>query len=167
MKRREFTGRAGAGSLSALLGYPVPGLAAVPESYDKQFPDMIVTVGIFADGATTGGEALIRRLNLRRRNMLQSVETSLETIAAAGRHNVSRGRMIADFKRMADAVRRWYLPEERQVGARVYQPIARKMIILPEGPLSTAFPPADSAAGIPAQPVYSWRCESSSLTATA
>ena len=68
------------------------------------------------------------------------METSLEMIADAGRHNVSRGHMIAEFKRMVDAVRRWYLPEERQVGARVFQPITGKLINPPEGPL-LASPP--------------------------
>ena len=43
MRRREFVSRAGALSLSASLGHPVSGFAAVPESYDKQFPDMIVS----------------------------------------------------------------------------------------------------------------------------
>jgi len=86
--------------------------------------------------------------------------------AGDGRHNVSRRRMIADFKRMADSVRRWYLPQEQQVGARVYQPIIGKLINLPEGPLGSAFPPAafveqetamqaHPAAGIATQLVYS------------
>jgi cephalosporin-C deacetylase-like acetyl esterase len=43
MRRREFVTRVGAASLSGSLLHPVSGLAAVPESYDKQFPDMIVS----------------------------------------------------------------------------------------------------------------------------
>jgi hypothetical protein len=107
-----------------------------------RFSHPAVAAGIFADGATTGDADLIRRLVLRRCLLLQAVETSLEMIADAGRHNVSRSRMIADFKRMSESVRRWYLPQEQQVGARVYQPIVGKLINLAEGPLGSAFPPA-------------------------
>ena len=42
MRRREFVRRAGAGFLSGSLLHPVSGMAAVPESYDKQFPDTVV-----------------------------------------------------------------------------------------------------------------------------
>lgn len=116
---------------------PRSGKAVLP-----RLSDAAVTAAIFADGTTTGDADLIRRIVLRRCLLLQAVETSLDMIAEAGRHNVSRSRMIADFKRMSESVRRWYLPQELQVGARVYQPIVGKLINLQEGPLGTAFPPA-------------------------
>jgi hypothetical protein len=116
---------------------PRGGKAVLP-----RLPHPAAAAGIFADGATTGDADLIRRLVLRRCLLLQAVETSLEMIADAGRHNISRSRMVADFKRMSESVRRWYLPQEQQVGARVYQRIVGKLINLQEGPPGTAFPPA-------------------------
>ena len=102
-----------------------------------------VTAAIFHDGTTTGAPDLIRRLVWRRCNLLQAVELSLETISEAGRHNVSRTRMIAEFKRLSTSARRWYLPPEQQMSAGVYQTIVGKLINLPEPPLGSAFPPAE------------------------
>ena len=50
-------------------------------------------------------------------------------IADAGRHNPSRRRMLADFKRTAESVHRWYLPEEQQAGFRVYQSIVETAVL--------------------------------------
>jgi hypothetical protein len=101
----------------------------------------IANAAILPDGTASGEPELIRRLILRRANLLQAVEASLDMIAAAGRHNTSRSRMIADFKRMADSVHRWYLPEEQQTGFRVYQSIVGKLTNMVDGPVGTAFPP--------------------------
>jgi hypothetical protein len=81
----------------------------------------IVAAGIFADGATTGDAAPLARLVLRRSNMLLAVETTLETLLDAGTRNVPRDQLIEQFKKMADSVRRWYLPPEQQVGRSLYQ----------------------------------------------
>ena len=94
----------------------------------------IANAAILSDGTATGEPELIRRLVLRRANLLQTVEASLDMIAAAGRHNTSRSRMIAD------SVHRWYLPEEQQTGFRVYQSIVGKLTNMVEGPVGTAFP---------------------------
>jgi hypothetical protein len=118
---------------------------AVPRNRQAGMPALaepVVTAGIFSDGTTAGDEALITRLILRRCSMLQAVETSLEMIADAGRRNVARGQMIKQFKTLANSVRRWYLPQEQQVGILIYQPIIGKLINLPEEQLGSPFPPA-------------------------
>src|SRR5713101_9852475 len=84
------------------------------------FEQPILTAGIFADGAGTGDAALLTRLILRRCNMLQAVETALETLSDAGRHNVPRHQLIEQFRKMADSLNRWYLPPEQQVGRSLY-----------------------------------------------
>jgi len=118
---------------------------AVPKNAKKSdYPvisDPAVIAAIFGDGSTTGDSALIRRLVIGRCNMMQAVENSLEMIADAGRHNISRARMIADFKRMAVSTGRWYVPQEQRVGARVYQSIVEKLINLQESQLGVPFPP--------------------------
>lgn len=127
-------------TLELLPPYTVPrnSKASVPPILEP-----LVIAAIFSDGSTTGDSDLIRRLILRRCNMLQAAETALEMIADAGRHNVSRARLIADFKRMAVSVKRWYLPPEQRVGASVYQTMAGKLINLSEGELGAPFPPAE------------------------
>jgi hypothetical protein len=103
----------------------------------------VVIAGIFAGGATTGDAALLTWLVLRRSNMLLAVETALETLSDAGRRNIPRDQLIKQFKKMADSVRRWYLPPEQQIGLRVYQPIIGKLMNLPEMHDGSPFPPAN------------------------
>jgi hypothetical protein len=105
------------------------------------FEPPIVTAGIFADGATTGDTALLRRLILRRCNMLQAVEAALEMLSDAGRRNVPRSQMTEQFRNMADSVNHWYLPPEQRVGRSLYQSMIEKLMNLPEGPLGSPFPP--------------------------
>jgi hypothetical protein len=105
------------------------------------FEEPIVTAGIFADGATTGDPALLRRLILRRCNMLQAVEAALKMLSDPGGHNVPRSQMIEQFRNMADSVNHWYLPPEQRVGRSLYQSIVEKLMNLPEGPLGSPFPP--------------------------
>jgi hypothetical protein len=102
----------------------------------------IAAAGVLADGSTTGEAALLARLMLRRSNMLLAVETTLETLSDAGRHNVPRDQLIEHFKKMADSVRHWYLPAEQQIGVSLYQSMVGKLVNLPEEPLGSPFPPA-------------------------
>ena len=102
----------------------------------------IVAAGILIDGTTTGDAALLARLILRRSNMLQAVETALETLSDAGRHNVPRGQLIEQFRRLADSVSRWYLPPEQQVGRDLYQSIIGKLMDLSDEQAGAPFPPA-------------------------
>lgn len=101
----------------------------------------IVAAGILADGTTTGDAALLTRLILRRSNLLAAVETSLETLSDAGRHNVPRDRLIEQFRRMAGSMSHWYLPPEQLVAGRLYQSIVGKLMNLPDEPLGSPFPP--------------------------
>lgn len=78
---------------------------------------------------------------LRRCNMLQAVELTREILADAGRHNVSRGRLMEQFRMLADSVTHWYLPPEQRVGRTLYQAIVEKLMNLPEPPLGSPFPP--------------------------
>lgn len=117
-------------------------MARGPVLPGKHFFEMpIITAGIFEDGTTTGDTALLTRLILRRSNMLLAVETSLETLSDAGRHNVPREQLIDQFKKMANSLNRWYLPPEQREASGVYQSIVGKLMDLPEGELGSAFPP--------------------------
>ncbi|MGD0299837.1 MAG: hypothetical protein ABSE86_22320 [Bryobacteraceae bacterium] len=106
----------------------------------------IAAAGISADGTTIGEAALLTRLMLRRSNMLLAVETTLETLSDAGRHNVPRDKLIEQFEKMANSVRRWYLPTEQKIGGGLYQSMAGKLMNLPEEPLGRPFPPAEFVA---------------------
>ena len=108
----------------------------------SKLEEPIVTAGILANGATTGDAALLSRLVSRRSSRLQAVETALETLSDAGRHNVPRGQLIEQFKKMADSARRWYLPPEQRVGSDVYQSIVGKLMNLPDEQAGSPFPPA-------------------------
>jgi hypothetical protein len=120
---------------------PVPSRFRPGQPGEDLFEPPIVTAAIFADGATTGDAALLRRLILRRCNMQQAVEAALEMLSDAGGHNVPRGQLIEQFSKMADSLNHWYLPQEQQVGRSLYQSIIGKLKNLPEGPLGSPFPP--------------------------
>ena len=110
------------------------------------FEEPVVTAGVFTDDTTTGDAALLSGLVLRRSNMLLAVETTLETLSDAGRRNVPRNQLIGEFKKLADSLRRWYLPPEQQVGLGLYQSIIGKLMNLPDAPFGSAFPPATFVA---------------------
>ncbi len=101
----------------------------------------VVAAGILADGTTAGDAALITLLMVRRCNMLLAVEMALETIADAGKRNVPRKQLIDQFRKMADSVNRWYLPQEQMIGYRLYQSMIGKLTDLPEAELGVPFPP--------------------------
>jgi hypothetical protein len=118
----------------AVRGRPLPS--------EHFFEEPMITAGIFADGTTTGDAVLLARLVTRRSNMLLAVETALETLSEAGRRNVPRDQLIAQFNKMADSLNRWYLPPEQQVGHVLYQSITGKLMNLPEQRAGAPFPPA-------------------------
>jgi len=120
-----------------------PGLNTPGERF---FREPIVTAGILADGTMIGDPALIAGLVLRRSNMLLAVETTLETLSDAGRRNVPRDQLITQFKKMADSLRRWYLPPEQQVGLSIYQSMIGKLMNLPDVQYGSPFPPATFVA---------------------
>src|SRR5258706_3925541 len=100
------------------IGSPRPGS---PSVFSIEQP--ILTAGVFADGSTMGDAGLLTRLTLRRSNMLLAVETAMETLSDAGRRNVPRDQLVAQFKKMVDFVSRRYLLQEQKIGLSIYQPI--------------------------------------------
>ena len=75
--------------------------------------------------------------------MLLAIDTTIETLSRAGRHNVPRDQLINQFKNLADALNRWYLSDEQQIGRGLYQSVVAKLMSLPEGQLGSPFPPSD------------------------
>jgi hypothetical protein len=112
------------------------------ERLEDLFEQPIITAGILADGTTTGDAALLTRLINRRSNMLAAVETAMEMLVDAGRHNAPREQLIEQFKKMARSVSHSYLPPEQQVGRDLYQSIVGKLVNLPDEPLGSPFPPS-------------------------
>jgi|SRR5579872_3233883 len=112
-----------------------------PSAFSVEQP--ILTAGVFADGSTIGDAGLLTRLLFRRSDMLQAVETALETLADAGRHNVPKDQLMGQFKKMADSVSRQYLLQEQKIGLSVYEPVIRRLMDLPEMKDGSPFPPAD------------------------
>jgi hypothetical protein len=106
------------------------------------FEPPIITAGIFTDGTATGDRVVLTRLMLRRCNMLLAVETSIDTLMDAGKRNVPRDQLIQQFRKMADAVWRWYIPPEQQVGRDLYRSIIDTLRNVPEGPVGSPFPPS-------------------------
>lgn len=100
-----------------------------------------VVAAISTDGSTTGDGALLTQLLSRRSSMLSAVELAMETLRDTGHTNVPRHQLVREFEKLADSVRRWYLPVEQRIGADLYQSIAGKLLNLPEGPLGSPFPP--------------------------
>ena len=103
----------------------------------------ITSAGVFADGATTGDPALLTHLMLRRSNMLLGVEMTLETLSDAGRRNVPPDQLIRQFKKLADSVRRGYLPSEQRVGLTLYLSMIGKLMNLPDPKDGSPFPPSE------------------------
>ena len=119
----------------------VPNRAAPGKPPEEIFTPPIISAGVYVDGSTTGDAALLRRLILRRYNMLQAVELTSEILSDAGAHNVPRGQLIALFQNLADSVQHWYLPFEQPVGYGLYRSMVEKLMELPQVQLGEPFPP--------------------------
>ncbi|MEX2262507.1 MAG: hypothetical protein WD696_11185 [Bryobacteraceae bacterium] len=78
--------------------------------------------------------------------MLLAVETAIETLSDAGGRNIPRDRLIAQFRKMADSLNRWYLPPEQQAVRQLYQSIMEKLTNLPQGEVGSPFPPSNFVA---------------------
>jgi hypothetical protein len=50
--------------------------------------------------------------------------------------------LIEQFRKLADAMSKWYLPAEEQIGRGLYQSIKGKLMNLPEQEVGAAFPPS-------------------------
>jgi len=122
-----------------LVSLPWAATGASPVKHFLEEP--VAAAGIYADGTSTGDNGLVSRILIRRSNMLMAVETALEILLDSGRRNVPRDQLVEQFKRMADSVRRWYVPAEQQVAVDVYQPIIGRLINLPPQELGAPFPP--------------------------
>jgi hypothetical protein len=111
-------------------GAPLAAMPLAPQQEITFSPEVLVAVspltgkpsfsglriaGLFADGTTYGDTGLATRLALRRSNLLSAVDTTLEILADAGRHNVPRSFLIGQFKTVMDALSHWYLPSEQQI----------------------------------------------------
>ena len=125
---------------------PVPTRRRAGQPAEDLFEQPIITAGILADGTTTGDAGLLTRLINRRSNMLAAVETAMELLIDAGRHNVPRDQLIEQFKKIARSVSHSYLPPEQQVGRELYQSIIGKLVNLPDEPLGSPFPPSTFVA---------------------
>jgi hypothetical protein len=106
----------------------------------SRLQEPVAAAGIFANAEPTGDAALLTRLILRRSSLLQAVEMALETLSDAGRHNVPRGELVGQFKKMAASVSHWYLPPEQQVGRDLYKSIIGQLMDLPVE-VGSPFPP--------------------------
>jgi hypothetical protein len=119
---------------------------AVPPRPDKKNQpscelEQPITAAIFADGSTAGEASLLARTALRRSNMLLAVDTTLDVLSDAGRHNMPRQQLIDQFKKMADSLNRWYVVPEQRVGRDLYESIAGKLTNLAEVTAGMPFPP--------------------------
>ena len=101
-----------------------------------------IVAGVFDDGSSTGDAALLARLMLRRSNILFAIDTTLDALAYAGKHNIPRDQLVRQFSDLADSLNRWYLPPEQQVGIGLYESMAGKLRDLPKQELGAAFPPS-------------------------